>query len=69
MSVNFPAVHDHFLYAFLHMTGIPDTDVIDAFSECACELEITEIIGDAGIDAQTVESGIYAQDVLGDIRG
>ena len=42
MSGNFFAVYDHFLYAFFHVLRIPDTYVIDALSERACELEIAE---------------------------
>ena len=68
MSVNFFSVNDHFLYALFHMVGILDADVINAFSVCAGQLKISEIIGDAGIYAQAAQGGIYAQNILGNIR-
>ena len=61
------AVYDHFLHALFHMVRILHADVIDSFSVAAGQFEVTEIIGNAGIDAQSAESGIYAQNILGDI--
>ena len=68
VSGYFLAVYDHLPDTLFHMIGVLHTDVINTFPICAGQLEIAEIVGDAGIDAQAVEGGIYAQDVLGDIR-
>ena len=49
------------------MIGVLDTDLIDAVSVGAGEIKITEVIGNAGVDAESFQSRVDAQNILRDI--
>ena len=60
------AVYGHRLNPLLG-TVLFNGDMICAFAELSCDLEIAEVCGYARINGESFVGRIYAQDVLGDI--
>ena len=67
MSVNSLAIYGHGYHTLLHVLRILHLNVIGALTELTGDGEITEALRNTRIYGQSLMSGIYTQDVLGDI--
>ena len=61
-------VHSERLYALLHVVGIHDFNIVGTFAELTGYGKVAKVPGNAGIDAETLMGGIYAENVLGHVQ-